>query len=169
VHIIEPHVHMYSRTTDDYQAMHKAGIRVVVEPSFWLGVNRRYAGTFFDYFNLLLEFEPVRAARYGIDHYCCISCNPKEADNRTLAEEVLAGMAEYLDHPRCIGIGEIGLNDITDNEIAVFRKQLLMAEERKLPVLVHLPHCNKARGARLTVDIIRSEGVTHGFDGVPVF
>jgi len=151
---------MYSRTTDDYQAMHKAGIRVVVEPSFWLGMNRRYAGTFFDYFHLLLEFEPVRAARYGIDHYSCISCNPKEAEDRTLAEQVLAGMAEYLDHPRCIGVGEIGLNEITDNEIEIFRKQLLMAEERKLPVLVHLPHRNKARGARLTVDIIRSEGVT---------
>ncbi|MCY2929026.1 MAG: hydrolase TatD, partial [Planctomycetota bacterium] len=35
--IIEPHIHMYSRTTDDYQAMYAAGIRACVEPSFWLG------------------------------------------------------------------------------------------------------------------------------------
>ena len=60
--IIEPHIHMYSRTTDDYVAMYKAGIRACVEPSFWMGTNRRYAGTFFDYFQLILEFETIRGA-----------------------------------------------------------------------------------------------------------
>ncbi|MGA1863826.1 MAG: TatD family hydrolase [bacterium] len=160
MNIIEPHIHMYSRTTDDYQAMYRAGIRVAVEPSFWLGSDRRYAGTFFDYFRLILEFETVRAARYGIDHYSCISVNPKEAENRALVDEVLSGMDEYLDHPRCIGIGEIGLNNITENEIYAFRRQLLMAEERKMPVLVHLPHFNKPKGARIILEIIKGEGVT---------
>ena len=61
--IIEPHIHMYSRTTDDYERMYAAGIRCCIEPSFWLGTNRRYAGTFFDYFRLILEFETVRARR----------------------------------------------------------------------------------------------------------
>jgi uncharacterized protein len=160
MYIIEPHIHMYSRTTDDYQAMYRAGIRVVVEPSFWLGCDRRYAGTFLDYFRLILEFETVRAARYGIDHYCCISVNPKEAENRALVDEVLAGIDEYLDHPRCVGIGEIGLNNITENEICTFRRQLLMAEERKMPVVVHLPHLYKAKGARVIVEIIKAEGVS---------
>jgi uncharacterized protein len=159
INIIEPHIHMYSRTTDDYQAMYRAGIRVAVEPSFWLGCDRRYSGTFFDYFRLILEFETTRAARYGIDHYACISVNPKEAENRTLVDEVLAGMSEYLDHPRCIGIGEIGLNNLTENEIYAFRRQLLMAGERKLPIVVHLPHFRKPEGARIIVDIIRAEGV----------
>ena len=66
--IIEPHIHMLSRTTDDYTAMYNAGIRCVVEPSFWQGSNRRHAGTFFDYFRLSLEFEHTRALRYGVDH-----------------------------------------------------------------------------------------------------
>lgn len=160
MHIIEPHIHMYSRTTDDYQSMYESGIRVVVEPSFWLGCDRRYAGTFFDYFKLILDFETTRAARYGIDHYCCISVNPKEAENITLVNEVLSGINEYIGHPRCLGIGEIGLNNITENEIFVFRKQLLMAEEKKMPVIVHLPHFNKAHGAKIIVDIIQAEGVT---------
>ncbi|MEW5801297.1 MAG: TatD family hydrolase [bacterium] len=160
MYIIEPHIHMYSRTTDDYQAMYGASIRVAVEPSFWLGCDRRYAGTFFDYFRLILEFETTRAARYGIDHYCCISMNPKEAENKALVDEVLSGIDEYLDHPRCIGVGEIGLNNITPNEIYAFRRQLLLAEERKMPVVVHLPHFQKPEGARVIVDIIRAEGVT---------
>ena len=87
--IIEPHIHMYSRTTNDYEAMYAAGIRACLEPSFWLGTNRRYAGTFFDYYQLILEFETVRARRFGIDHFCAISLNPKETEDVGLANEVI--------------------------------------------------------------------------------
>jgi len=158
--IIEPHIHMYSRTTDDYQAMWKAGIRVIVEPAFWLGQNRRYAGTFYDYFAHILEFETERARKFGIDHYAAIAVNPKECDNLDLANEVIDGMDEYLDHPRCVAVGEIGMNMNTENEIACFRRQLLIAEERAMPVILHLPHIPKKEGARIAVDIIKAEGVT---------
>jgi len=145
--IIEPHIHMYSRTTDDYQAMYRAGIRACVEPSFWLGANRRYAGTFFDYFQLILDFETVRARRFGIDHYAAVSVNPKEAEDLALARDVLAGIGEYLDHPRCVAIGEIGLNNITPNEEKVFRDQLDLARAHNMPVIIHLPHFDKPKGA----------------------
>jgi hypothetical protein len=145
--IIEPHIHMYSRTTDDYQRMFEQGIRACVEPSFWLGTNRRYAGTFFDYFQLILEFETVRARRFGIDHYAAVSVNPKEAEDVGLADEVMAGMGDYLDHPRCVAVGEIGFNNITPSEEHVFRAQLGMAEKRAMPIVIHLPHFEKARGA----------------------
>jgi predicted metal-dependent TIM-barrel fold hydrolase len=158
--IIEPHIHMYSRTTDDYVAMYKAGIRACVEPSFWMGCNRRYAGTFFDYFNLILEFETVRSRRFGIDHYAAVSLNPKEAENTTLANEVIDGLTPYLDHPRCVAIGEIGFNAITANEEKAFCRQLHIAHERKMPVIVHLPHVDKLRGTQRTLDIVRSEGIS---------
>ena len=157
--IIEPHIHMYSRTTDDYQAMYRAGIRACVEPSFWLGTNRQYAGTFFDYFRLILDFETVRARRFGIDHYAAISVNPKEADDRALVDEVLDGIGEYLDHPRCVAVGEIGFNNITENEEYAFVRQLRIAKERDMPVVIHLPHLNKPEGIRRIVDIIRAEGM----------
>jgi len=157
--IIEPHIHMYSRTTDDYVAMYKAGIRVCVEPSFWMGCNRRYAGTFFDYFNLILEFETVRARRFGIDHYCAVALNPKEAEDITLANEVMDGLTRYLDHSRCVAVGEIGLNAITRNEEAAFTRQLHMAHERAMPVIVHLPHFDKRRGTLRILDLVKSEGI----------
>jgi predicted metal-dependent TIM-barrel fold hydrolase len=153
--IIEPHIHMYSRTTDDYQAMYRSGIRACVEPSFWLGTNRRYAGSFFDYYQLILEFETVRAGRFGIDHFCAISVNPKEAEDTVLVDEVLAGMGAYLDHPRCVAIGEIGFNNITANEERAFVKQLELAHARRLPVLIHTPHVDKLRGTRRIVGIVK--------------
>lgn len=153
--IIEPHIHMYSRTTDDYQAMYQAGIRTCVEPSFWLGASRRYAGTFFDYFNLILEFETVRARRFGIDHYAAIAHNPKEADNRKLVDEVLEGIGEYLDHPRCVALGEIGFNNITDDEEYAFMRQLRIAMDRNMPIIVHLPHTNKPEGINRIIRCLR--------------
>lgn len=158
--LIEPHIHMFSRTTEDYQAMYRAGIRACVEPSFWLGSNRRHAGSFFDYFQLILEFETVRAARFGIDHFSAIAMNPKEADDRVLADEVIDGMAAYLDHPRCVALGEVGLNRMTPNEEHAMIRQLRIAEERKMPVILHLPHVDKLRGALRILDIIQAEGFT---------
>ncbi len=154
--IIEPHIHMYSRTTDDYQAMYGAGIRVCVEPSFWLGSNRRYAGTFFDYFQLILEFETVRARRFGLDHYGAVALNPKEAENAKLADEVIDGMGEYLEHPRCVALGEVGFNNITPNEERAFVRQLEIARGRQMPVIIHLPHVDKPRGIARTIDILKS-------------
>lgn len=157
--IIEPHIHMYSRTTDDYQAMYRSGIRACVEPSFWLGSNRRYAGTFFDYFQLILDFETVRSRRFGIDHYAAVALNPKEAEDPKLADEVIDGMVEYLEHPRCVAIGEIGLNNQTPNEERAFVRQLAIARARRMPVIIHLPHTDKERGARRIVEIVKSEGL----------
>ena len=156
--IIEPHIHCSSRTTDDYQAMYSAGIRACVEPSFWPGVDRRYAGSFFDYFHLILDFETERARRFGIDHYCAIAFNPKEAENTPLVDEVLAGIDEYLNHPRCVAVGEIGFNNITDNEEYAFRRQLEIAAGRNMPVIVHLPHFNKPEGIDRTMKVVREVG-----------
>jgi predicted metal-dependent TIM-barrel fold hydrolase len=158
--IIEPHIHMFSRTTEEYQAMYAAGIRACVEPSFWLGSNRRYAGSFFDYFKLILEFETVRAARFGIDHFSAIAMNPKESEDRVLADEVIDGMTPYLDHPRCVALGEVGLNLITPNEEYAMLRQLQIAEDRKMPVILHLPHVEKLRGALRILDLIKVHGFT---------
>ncbi len=157
--IIEPHIHMYSRTTDDYTAMYQAGIRVAVEPSFWLGTNRHFAGTFLDYFQLILDFEASRAKRFGIDHYACISVNPKEAEDIALADEVLQAIEPYLDHPRCVAIGEIGFNRITRNEEEIFQRQLELAKRRGMLVLVHTPHdtqeVSKRKGVERILAILR--------------
>ena len=158
--IIEPHIHMISRTTDEYMAMRAHGIRVCVEPSLWQGANRRYAGSFFDYFRLSLEFEHTRAARFGVDHWSAIGMNPKEAEDRKLADEVIDGMGEYLDHPRCVALGEIGFNNITENEEHALVRQLRLAEERKMPVVLHLPHFNKLKGIKRVLEIIAGEGLT---------
>ncbi len=153
--VIDHHVHMYSRTTDDYRRMAAAGIVAIMEPAFWLGAPRRYPGTFWDYFNHLTTFEPTRASAVGIDYYCAIAVNPKESEDTVLVEETLAGMEEYLDRERVIAVGEVGFNNITPNEEKAFRRQLQIAVRRNMPIMVHTPHVDKLRGTRRTVAILK--------------
>jgi predicted metal-dependent TIM-barrel fold hydrolase len=93
--IFDPHIHMTSRTTDDYERMHAAGVRAVVEPAFWQGQPRTNVGSFLDYFDSLLGWEPYRAAQYGIQHRCALALNPKEAGDLRCAG-VLAELPRYL-------------------------------------------------------------------------
>ena len=147
---------MVSRTTDDYAVMALTGCVAVTEPAFWAGWDRSTADGMTDYFRQLVDFEPKRAARYGIAHYAWLGMNPKESDNRELSTAVIARLPDLLDAPTVLGIGEIGLNRVTRNEIATFDEQAALAAERKELVLIHTPHLeDKHKGTRVTIDVLR--------------
>ncbi|MFI7611768.1 TatD family hydrolase [Nonomuraea terrae] len=155
--IFDPHIHMTSRTTDDYERMHAAGVRAVVEPAFWLGQPRTNVGSFLDYFDALLGWEPYRAAQYGIRHHCALALNPKEANDRRCAG-VLAELPRYLLKDSVVAVGEVGYDSMTAEEEHAFETQLTLARENDLPVLVHTPHRDKAAGTRRTLDVVRASG-----------
>jgi hypothetical protein len=153
---IDHHAHMVSRTTDDYQQMALTGCVAVTEPAFWAGWDRSTAEGVDDYFRQLTDFEPRRAAQYRIQHYAWVGMNPKESDNRELSRQVLQRMPAFLEHPTVLGIGEIGLNRVTRNEIATYTEQIEMAAERRELVLIHTPHLeDKHKGTRISVDVLR--------------
>src|SRR5215831_8281012 len=153
----DPHIHMYSRTTDDYEAMSKAGIEVIVQPSFWLGSPRRFVGTFEDYWENMISFETNRAKEFGIEHYSCISVNPKEAAVRPLALDAVDAMVRngYLERDRVVAVGEIGYDQITEPEEELFVKQMDIASERHMLMTIHLPHKNKLKGMQNIERIMR--------------
>jgi hypothetical protein len=153
--IFEPHIHMTSRTTDDYVAMAKAGIIAVVEPAFWLGQPRTQAGSFADYFNSLLGWERFRASQFGIRHFCTIALNPKEANNPRVADEVIEMMSRYLSKEGVVAVGEIGYDDQTEAEEKYFARQIELAGKFDLPVLVHTPHRDKKNGTLRSIALIR--------------
>ena len=158
---IEPHGHMVSRTTDDYERMAMAGCVAICEPAFWAGFDRASAQGFYDYFRQITEYEPKRAAKFGIEHYCWLCINPKEAEDLKLAEEVIGLIPEFLQKPGVLGIGEIGLNKNSRNELAIFERHLQVAQDHGQLVLVHTPHLEDTlKGTRLIVDALK------GFSGI---
>ncbi|WP_377267178.1 TatD family hydrolase [Peterkaempfera sp. SMS 1(5)a] len=156
--IFDPHIHMTSRTTDDYEAMYAAGVRALVEPAFWLGQPRTSVGSFLDYFDSLIGWEPFRAAQFGIRHHCTIALNPKEA-NDPRCTEVLHELPRYLVKDAVVAVGEIGYDSMTPEEDAAFAAQLQLAVAHDLPVLVHTPHRDKAAGTRRTLDVVKESGI----------
>jgi predicted metal-dependent TIM-barrel fold hydrolase len=156
--LFDPHIHMTSRTTLDYEAMAGAGIVAVVEPSFWVGQPRTHVGTFEDYFNMLLGWERFRASQFGIRHFCTLSLNPKEANDPRIAAGVIELLPRYLAKDGVVAVGEIGYDDLTPEEDKYFAAQLELALRFDLPALVHTPHRDKKRGTERSLALVRDVG-----------
>lgn len=152
---IDPHIHMVSRTTDDYETLARMGCMAVSEPAFWAGYDRGSVDGFRDYFRQLTDFERKRAASFGIQHYTWLCINAKEAENVGLAREVIAMIPEFLDLPSVLGIGEIGLNKNTRNEATIFLEHVELALKTNEQILIHTPHLeDKYQGTRMIVDML---------------
>jgi uncharacterized protein len=155
---IDPHIHMVSRTTDDYATLARMGCVAMSEPAFWAGFDRGSVDGFRDYFRQLTEVEPKRAAAYGIQHFTWLCINAKEAENVSLSREVIAMIPEFLDAANVIGIGEIGLNKNTKNEATVFLEHLDLAAKHRQLILIHTPHLeDKYQGTRMILDMLQSD------------
>lgn len=158
MYYIDPHIHMISRITDDYERLAQCGCLAVSEPAFWAGFDRASAYGFLDYFRHLVEFEPKRASQYGIRHFCWLCINAKEAENVSLAREVIALIPQFLERSNVLGIGEIGLNKNTRNEATVFLEQVDLAARYDELILIHTPHLeDKYMGTRMIIDMLQSD------------
>jgi len=162
MYYIDPHIHMVSRTTDDYETLAKMGCVAVSEPAFWAGYDRGSVDGFRDYFEQLIGFEPKRAGSYGIQHFTWLCINAKEAENVSLSREVIAMIPEFLDRPGVLGIGEIGLNKNTRNEATVFLEHLDLAVRTREQILIHTPHLeDKYQGTRMILDMLCDDERIH--------
>ncbi len=156
---VDPHIHMSSRTTDDYVAMANAGISVIIEPAFWLGQPRTCVGSFVDYYSSLIGWERFRASQYGIRHYCAIGLNSKESNDEGLARDVLEILPDFLEKEGVVAVGEIGFDEQTPLEEKFLRVQLELAKEFALPVMIHTPHRDKLKGTLRTMAIVSEHGI----------
>lgn len=158
MYYIDPHIHMVSRVTDDYETLAKMGCVATSEPAFWAGFDRGSVDGFRDYFRQLTEFEQKRSGWYGIQHFTWLCINAKEAENVRLAREVISMIPEFLDKPGVLGIGEIGLNKNTKNEATVFLEHLELSAKTDELVLIHTPHLeDKYKGTRMILDMLKSD------------
>jgi predicted metal-dependent TIM-barrel fold hydrolase len=58
-----------------------------------------------------------------------------------------------------VAIGEIGYDEQTELEDVYFRRQLDLAKELELPVMIHTPHRDKKRGTQRSMDVIEEHGL----------
>ena len=158
----DPHIHMTSRTTDDYVAMAASGVRAIVEPAFWLGQPRTTVGAFVDYFSSLVGWERFRASQFGVAHFCAIGLNSKEANDEGLAREVLDVLPRFALKEGVVAVGEIGYDEITPAEERAYQEQLEFAKAHDMVVMVHSPHRDKKNGIRCSIAIAGEIGMPMG-------
>jgi predicted metal-dependent TIM-barrel fold hydrolase len=159
---IDPHIHMSSRTTEDYERMKAAGIVAVIEPAFWLGQPRTNVGSYIDYLSSIVGWERFRASQFGIRHYCTIGLNSKEANNEALAEAVMDILPRYLAKEGVVAVGEIGYDDQSAIEDKYYRAQLQLAREFDMLVMVHTPHRDKRSGTIRSMEVAVEMGMAPG-------
>lgn len=157
--VIEPHIHMIARTTHDYERMARMHTVACCEPAFWAGYDRTSPEAFYDYFTHISAFEPTRASQYEIQHYCWVCINPKEADDLALSRAVIAMIPEFLQRPTVLGVGEIGLNRNTRNEMTIFEEQVDLALGHGQLVWIHTPHLkDKLKGTIMMLEYLKGHG-----------
>jgi uncharacterized protein len=90
----------------------------------------------------------------GLLAYAGVGLHPKKIPWSGL-ELLLNELPEVLSRPSVVAIGEIGLELGTEREEEIFSRQLMMAHELRLPVIVHTPTKSKVRITRQTLTLLK--------------
>ena len=99
--------------------------------------------------------------------YAAVGWHPEDIDK--LSDEAFEEMAKLAEHPKCLAIGEIGLDyywDAThkDEQKALFRRQIELALKLGKPIIVH---DREAHGdsMEIVLDYPQLRGVFHCYSG----
>ena len=152
----DTHAHYDDRAFDDDRhallpALQAAGVERIVDPGCDLKSSRAALAL---------------AERYAFV-YAAVGVHPEELQDST--PEILAEIGELAEHPKCVAIGEIGLDyywDATHKEEQklLFRQQIALALDLDKPIIVH---DREAHGDCLEIvkDYPGLRGVFHCYSG----
>lgn len=135
---------------DSLQRASQAGIKKIIVPAVDLASVKRI--------EMLLSYSLLSAA-FGL-HPCYVHSEPEQ---HTFAEYVQRYATQI------IAIGEIGLDAMIDIPLSqqqnLFEKQLELAKQFQLPVLIHSRRCHEQVYKILKQHDLAKTGIIHGFAG----
>jgi len=102
-----------------------------------------------------------RLRRAGLAGYAALGIHPRRIPARGL-EALLAELPEALGRPEVAAVGAVGLYDETPLEERVLLRQLELACELRLPVLLAVPARSRARITRRTLALLKDAGLEPG-------
>lgn len=116
--------------------------------------------------NALTNKEAIDCAHKHNEVFACVGIHPEFQDNYT--DEDIEKLKEYIKDDKVIAIGEIGLDYHyegfdKDKQITLLEKQLKLAEEYRLPVVIHSRDATE--DTITTLKKYKVKGVIHSFSG----
>jgi TatD DNase family protein len=156
-HLIDTHTHLHAAQFDDDRAAvleraAEAGVRCIVEIGYDLASSRAALA--------LAEQHP--------HIYAVVGVQPNYAHD--LPDNWLDTVRALAEHPRAVAVGEIGLDYYwnaapPERQEQIFREQLALAREMRLPVVIHSRDA-AADTIRVLDDAARGQpGIMHSFSG----
>ncbi len=76
------------------------------------------------------------------------------ANTQVKPDIIYENLYKWIENDQIVAIGEIGLEDLTDAELDIFKKQLDIADETDSKVIIHTPRKNKAEVLKVILDIV---------------
>lgn len=138
--MIDTHMHADSRSSEDFEKMYLAGIDTAITCSFY-PYRIDNETILLNHLNRILEYDTKRAKEYGLDLKVALGIHP--ANSIENPEIIYENLYKWIENNQIVAIGEIGLEDLTETEIKVFKEQLDIACETKSKVIIHTPRKNK--------------------------
>ena len=149
--MIDTHMHADSRSSEDFEKMFLAGIKTAITCSFY-PYKIENETILLNHLNRILEYDTKRAGEYGLDLKVALGIHPANTINNP--ELIYENLYKWIENNQIVAIGEIGLEDLTDAEIATFKKQLDIADETNSKVIIHTPRKNKKEVLKQILDIL---------------
>lgn len=144
-------MHADARSGEDFKNMYLAGIDCAISCSFY-PYKIPQDIVLLNHLNRLLEYDTKRASEYGLDLKVALGIHPANSDVK--ADLIFENLYKWIENNEIVAIGEIGLEDLTDNEIEIFKKQLDIADETDSKVIIHTPRKNKKDVLKVILDIL---------------
>ena len=149
--MIDTHIHADARSGEDFKEMYLAGIDSAITCSYYpYKIDSEII--LLNHLNRILEYDTKRASQYGLDLKVALGIHPTNALENV--ELIYDELYKWIDAKQIVAIGEIGLEDLTDAEISVFKKQLDIADETNSKVIIHTPRKNKLEVLKVILDIV---------------
>ena len=149
--MIDTHMHADSRSGEDFREMYLAGINTAITCSFY-PYKIEHEMILLNHLNRILELDTARAREYGLDLKVALGIHP--ANTNINPEIIFENLYRWIENSQIVAIGEIGLEDLTENEINIFKKQLDIANETNSKVIIHTPRKNKKEVLKEIMEIL---------------
>lgn len=138
--MIDTHMHADSRSGEDFEQMYLAGIDTAITCSYY-PYKIEHEMILLNHLNRILELDTQRAKEHGLNMKAALGIHPTNSNVKP--DEIFENIYKWIENKQIIAIGEIGLEDLTDTEIDIFKRQLDIADETKSNVIIHTPRKNK--------------------------
>lgn len=144
-------MHADARSGEDFKEMYSAGIETAITCSYY-PYKIPHEMILLNHLNRILELDTKRAKEHGLDLKVALGIHPTNSNINP--ETIFESLYGWIESKQIVAIGEIGLEDLTDNEITIFKQQLDIASKTDSKVIIHTPRKNKKEVLKVILDII---------------